>query len=213
MDVFLSVGGTANELQESFVQAVEARLRSEGLTPKTVGRSHFSSDAPLKAVNDLLDKCAGTIVIALERIYIQQGLERRSGPSEKPLSGVSLTTPWNQIEAALSYSRARPLLVIVANEIRPEGLLEAGYDWYVQRLDPKPESLNTVEFNGILADWKRKLNEAQHNAIITKPRLATMSIGDIISQLKPSELAKIIGSIVAFTTAIFALGAWAVTLT
>lgn len=52
-NIFVSVGGTANERQEAFVRAVEDRLRVEGLVPHTVGRNTFSSDAPLKAVTQL----------------------------------------------------------------------------------------------------------------------------------------------------------------
>jgi hypothetical protein len=105
MNVFVSVGGTATEQQEKFIRAVEDRLRSEGLVPHTVGRNTFSSDAPLKTVTELLNKCSGTVVIALERTYFASGIEKRGGPKESSLSNVKLPTPWNQIEAAMAYSR------------------------------------------------------------------------------------------------------------
>ena len=60
LDIFVSVGGTANERQEKFVLAVEERLRSEGLSPHTVGRNTFSAGAPLKTVTELIDKCSGS---------------------------------------------------------------------------------------------------------------------------------------------------------
>ena len=44
--VFVSVGGPANDRQEQFVRAVEDRLRAEGLAPCTVGRNTFSADSP-----------------------------------------------------------------------------------------------------------------------------------------------------------------------
>jgi len=37
-----------------------------------------------------------------------------------------------------------------------EGLLEKGYDWYVQWVTPDSAALNSAEFNGVLADWKHK---------------------------------------------------------
>ena len=67
LNVFVSVGATASDSQEAFVRAVEDRLRSEGLIPHTVGRNTFSANAPLKTVTDLIDRCSGTVVIALER--------------------------------------------------------------------------------------------------------------------------------------------------
>jgi hypothetical protein len=131
-NVFVSVGGTFTDEQEAFVRAVEDRLRSEGLIPYTIGRNAFSADAPLKAVSQLLDKCSGIVVIALERMYFQNGLEKRGGGSkELLLTNIKIATPWNHIEAAMAYSRGYPLMVIVEEGVKSEGLLENGYDWYV----------------------------------------------------------------------------------
>jgi len=69
--VFVSVGSTSTKSQEDFVRAVEDRLRIEGLEPHTVGRNTFGSEAPLKTVTQLMDKCAGAVVIALERTYLK----------------------------------------------------------------------------------------------------------------------------------------------
>lgn len=88
LNVFVSVGGTATDSQEAFVRAVEDRLRSEGLVPHTVGRNTFSADAPLKTVTELLDKCSGTVVIALERMYFASGIEKRGGSKEAALSEI-----------------------------------------------------------------------------------------------------------------------------
>jgi hypothetical protein len=76
MSIFLSVGGTSTENQESFVRAVEDRLRIEGLVPHTVGRTTYGPDAPLKTVTQLMERCAGTVVLALERTYLKEGKTR-----------------------------------------------------------------------------------------------------------------------------------------
>lgn len=156
INVFVSVGGTATEQEEAFVRAVEDRLRSEGLIPHTVGRNAFSADAPLRTVDELLDRCSGTIVIALERSYFPFGAEKRGGPKEIALADVKLPTPWNQIEAAMTYARGLPLMVVVEAGLKSEGLLEPGYDWYVQRVKPEAAALSTNEFNGVLASWKKR---------------------------------------------------------
>ncbi len=157
LNVFMSVGGTISDKQELFVRAVEDRLRSEGLVPHTVGRNAFSSDSPLKTVTNLMDKCMGCLVIALERSYFPSGMDKRGGPKESPLTNVKLPTPWNQIEAAMAYSRGLPLMVVVEDGLRGEGLLERGYDWYVQSVTPEAQSLHSNEFNGVLASWKQKM--------------------------------------------------------
>ncbi|MFS7382694.1 hypothetical protein AB6870_11470 [Rahnella inusitata] len=203
--VFLSVGSAVNSEQEAFVQAIENRLRSEGLTPFTLGRNHFSSEAPLKAITDLMDNCVGTVVIALERLYFPSGTERRGGENAISLLQTSITTPWNHIEAALSYSRGLPLLVIVTTEVRKEGLLEPGYDWFVQQVEPKASALNTNEFNGILASWKMKLGDSKR---LRKRNIEfeKMTIGEIISSLRPAHLCGIIGFFSTTAITAFALG-------
>jgi hypothetical protein len=112
-NVFVSVGATATEKQEIFVRAVEERLRSEGINPHTVGRNTFSAVAPFEQVTELLDKCHGAVVIALERTYFPLGLEKRGGPKEAKLSEVRYPSPWNQIEAGMAFTRGLPLMVIV----------------------------------------------------------------------------------------------------
>ena len=72
-DIFISVGGTANDRQENFVRAVEDRLRAANLVPHALGRNTYPSEAPLKKVIELLDTCNGAVVIALERSFFPAG--------------------------------------------------------------------------------------------------------------------------------------------
>src|SRR5580698_5937848 len=126
--IFISVGKTFNMQQEAFVSAVETYFRGQGLEPRTIGRNYFRNDQPLKTVTECMNECAGAIVIAFERIHIDRGTEKRSSPDESEVSGMNLPTVWNQIEAALAYAAHRPLLVLVENGLKLEGLLQTGYD-------------------------------------------------------------------------------------
>jgi hypothetical protein len=206
--VFVSVGATATDQQELFVRAIEERLRSEGLTPHTVGRNHFGADAPLKTVVDLLDKCSGTVIIALERMYFEKGCEKRGGgPKERSLSEVKLATPWNQIEAAMAYSRGLPLLVIVEHGIKSEGLLERGYDWYVQTVSPDPAVMNTVEFNGVLSNWKQEVMELPQGKPSKARPAAELTMGELFSSLKPAQMWAFLVGIASLVAGAFWVGA------
>jgi hypothetical protein len=205
IDVFVSVGGTATEQQETFVRAVEDRLRSEGIGPHTVGRNTFSADAPLKAVTDLMEKCSGAVVIALERSFFASGIEKRSGPKESPLADVKLPTPWNQIEAAMAYSRGLPLMVIVESGLKSEGLLERGNDWYVQWVKPEPAALSSNEFNGVLADWKSKMLQKPKKSSSSRP-VSDLTVAELIGGLKPSQLWSLLVALAALVAGAFALG-------
>jgi len=83
MNVYVSVG-VYNAEQEEFVKHVEDRLRVEGLVPQTVGRNVFTADSPFLAVNELMDKCRGVVIIALERLHIESGIEKSGGPDQAP---------------------------------------------------------------------------------------------------------------------------------
>jgi len=205
LNVFLSVGGTATEQQESFVRAVEERLRSEGLVPHTVGRNTFSADAPLKTVTELLDRCSGTVVIALERSYFAAGVEKRGGTKESALTDVKLPTPWNHIEAAMSYARGLPLLVIVDAGLKSEGLLERGYDWYVQWVKPEAAALTSNEFNGVLASWKQKMAEVPKKTVPSKSA-AEFTVAELLGGLKPVQLWSVLVALAALVAGAFALG-------
>jgi hypothetical protein len=205
LDVFVSVGGIATAEQEAFVRAVEDRLRSEGLVPHTVGRNTFSSDAPLKTVTELMDKCSGTVIIALERSYFPMGVDKRGGPKESPLADVRLPTPWNQIEAAMSYARGLPLMVIVEAGLKSEGLLEHGYDWYVQWVKPEVAALHSNEFNGVLASWKEKMSVGPKKAAPAKPP-AELTVAELIGGLKPVQLWSVLAALAALVAGAFALG-------
>lgn len=208
--VFISVGGTANSQQEDFVKLIEERLRSEGLIPSTVGRNNFSADSPLKAVKELMNGCSGMLVIALERVFFERGIEKRGGPQEKALSNIRLATPWNQIESAMAYVKELPILVITEDGIRAEGLLEKGYDWYSMTVSLDQKSLNSPEFNGVLSSWKKKVEQNYQEKLKVSESVKVvpeeLTIGNIISNMKPAQLWSILAAFVALMGGIFLVG-------
>lgn len=181
------------------------------INPNTVGRNTFSVDAPLKTVEELMDRCVGTVVLALERCYFPEGLEKRGGDNERSISKVALPTPWNHIEAAMAYSRKLPLLEIVQEGLKHEGLLEPGYDWYVQSIPLDEAYLNSAQFNGVLASWKAKVeaSPAQQTSKSTEVTfdVSRMTVGQILGKLKPSHLWSVLVALCAALAGAFSLGA------
>jgi hypothetical protein len=156
--VFLSVGRTFTQQQEDFVSLLEEFMQSQGVIPQTVGRTYFSSQQPLKAISELMEQCAGTIVLAFERTQIERAVEKRGSKDERIFADIKLPTVWNQIEATMAYSLGHPLLVITEENIKEEGLLERGYDWYVKRVSLSRAALQDREFLGVFSDWKRRVD-------------------------------------------------------
>lgn len=209
MDIFVSVGSGLSSRQEAFVSAVEERLRLLGLNPRTIGRNAWSADAPLQAVTDLMKQCSGAVVLALERFQFAEGVERRGSIREGHLRNVCMPTAWNQIEAAMAYDRGLPLLVVVDENVRGDGLLEKGNDWYVLELPIDPASLSSAAFAGILENWRNRLGTQGREEVLraAPPDLSKMTLAQLIGTLRPAQLWATLGALAVALGAAFALGA------
>lgn len=155
--IFLSVGRTENKQHQQLVETVEQYLQMNDLLPQTVGRTYFSSKQPLVAIKELMHECAGSIIMAYERTHLVEAIDKRGSTQEARLQGLNLPTVWNQIEATMAYTLGHPLLVVVEDGLKYEGLLETGYDWYVMHIKPNESLLASAEFKGVFADWKRRV--------------------------------------------------------
>jgi hypothetical protein len=214
--VFLSSGRTETPQQDAFVNAVIQCLQDEGFE---VVRALWSSEQPLKPIWRKLKECAGTTVIAFERLHFEAGVEFRRSTKERPLRDTSVPTVWNQIEAAMAYTLNHPLFVVVEEGLREEGLLEGRYDWYVQRVRLDPAVLSEREFRGVLNDWKDRVAERQAEltrgisvpgTISSPPNPDALTVAQLLGALKPAQLwgvvAAIATALATVFTAAFALG-------
>jgi hypothetical protein len=159
-----------------------------------------------------MDSCIGTVVIALERTYYPSGFDKPGGPNQSAISEVRLPTIWNQIEAAMAFSRGHPLMVIMEKGLKSEGLLSQGHKWYVQKVVVDAASLSTVEFNGVLGSWKSKvIQHASKKSEAAKSKsqinLSDWTVGDLLRGLRPAQLWSILAAITALAAGAFALGA------
>jgi len=204
MDVFVSVGSNLSSRQNTLVDALEDQLRRIELSPHTVGRNNFSSKAPLDAVTDLMNTCSGVVIVALERFYFPRGEERRGSSKHQMLTEISLPTPWNQIEAAMAHSRGLPLLVIIDERLRQDGLLGMANGWYVHVVDVESETFNSPAFTQVLSDWRTRLVAVKR---VNIPDPATLTLRELFGALKPAQLWAILVAIVGALGVAFAVGA------
>ena len=94
--------------------------------------------------------------------------------------------------------------------LKSEGLLERGNSWYVQWVSPDAASLNTGEFNGVLASWKSKVSEHSSQKMKTaKAKVSTvdLTIGELLRDLKTSQLWSVLAALAAMVAGAFLLGA------
>ncbi|MBK9758725.1 MAG: hypothetical protein IPO90_01830 [Flavobacteriales bacterium] len=157
--VFISVGRRFKPEQEKFLEQLQALLIAGGVTPVIFGKTAFSSGQPLQAIKDLMGQCDGTMILAFERVHIKEGKELRGGSEERDIVSANLPTAWNQVEASMAYALGHPLFMVAENGLRSEGLIEKGYDWWVQWVDLNSNVFTKTEFAGGLKDWLNRVKE------------------------------------------------------
>jgi nitrogen regulatory protein PII-like uncharacterized protein len=153
--VYISVGSAGTSLQAKAAETIFRSLEAAGLSPRQMEKNEWSSEQPLRAIKRVIDQCHGAVVIAFARYQFPSGIEREKNGAEKQLNDIRMTTVWNQIEAAMAYTRGLPLLVIGEQGLLDDGLLEGRYDWKVYWTDFTPEHLNSDAFIGYLESWKQ----------------------------------------------------------
>jgi len=181
------------------------------MSTHTVGRNEFSSDAPLLAVRALMETCDGAIVLALERLRFAEGIERPKSEKQETLGPTSLATPWNQIEATLAYERGLPLLVLVDQSVRKDGMLEPKNDWYVETISAAADDLETKEFVGRFRHFLSKVGKFREESSSSedeKTDLEKRSIGDWLQALTPAQFWGLLTTIGSIAAGAFALGLW-----
>jgi hypothetical protein len=186
--IFVSCGTPFNDAQDAFLTAVEAHLKSHNCEPQTVGRSKFSARQPVQAARDLIAECDGAMLIAFERTLIVEGVEKPNSASASAVSNETHPTVWNQMEGAMAYARRVPILTIVQNGVKRQGMLSNRLEWGAIECDIATDMLRGEEFRQVFADWFScvvKHREATENRQVD---VSQLRVGEILRSMKPSQL-------------------------
>jgi hypothetical protein len=198
--IFISMGTPYTEQYSQFRDELESFLRDTcKVEPKIIGKNEYPSGSPLEKIRDVMSRCHGVLVVAYERKYLEAGIEKRGGPTPRPLNGLTYTTAWNHIESAMAYSFGLPLYIICQPGLVEEGLIETKLDWYVQPAEIASGSIFKPEVSGSIQSWvaTRVLPRA------TSPRALKAIEGNLrLSEMTPKEIIAATASL----TAAFGLG-------
>ncbi len=186
--------------QREFRDELFELLRLTDLSPRIMQPDEWSDSEPLIAVERILTECAGAVILAFERMRLPNGKEFSAG-EPRELDDVRLPTVWNQIEAAIAYTRGLPVLVIAQNGLRSEGLLENRYDWSVYWSNLSPAELRSEKFRRWFNPWRKEVQEAIPGKS-EKFDPGELTLGDIFQRLKVSQVWAVITAVVTFAVAV-----------
>jgi hypothetical protein len=199
--VFISIGSATTPEQRGFIDGALESLEASGLSPRIMNENEWSHKQPLVAIKKEIKECKGAVVIAFTRSSFKKGIEiGKNGNRE--LENINLTTPWNQIEAAMAYSFDLPLLVVAEKGLKAEGLIEQDYDWNVYWTDLSLDAAKSESFKGFIKSWKQSVENfnLQPNTKITDP--GKLTIGQLIRSMNVSQLWKVLAAIISLISAI-----------
>ena len=155
-DIFISRPTKISAKYESSYSKFEMFLKEKGIKSRRLGSSDYSRKASLIAVMDIIEDCKGAIILG----YPQFEFHNTSKKADSVLNESSMLfpTPWNQIEAVLSYKKEIPVLVIAQNGI-DGGIFDNGITGeFVLKTDLSNKNwYNENVFRGIFNDWYKDI--------------------------------------------------------
>jgi hypothetical protein len=102
--VFVSSPTFLNVDQEASMNIVLEAIDRFELEPRTLGRSDYPTELPLREVYIISKHCAGGIILGFEQFEASSGTWKRGTNEENAVdvgSTVKFPTPWNHLESGI----------------------------------------------------------------------------------------------------------------
>jgi hypothetical protein len=145
--VFVSCPTSLNPQQDTARSIVMRQLKKYKLEPRSLGRSDYPTQLPLREVIGIAKHCAGGIILGFEQFRSLDGIYKPGGAAEERRpSATSFPTPWNHLEAGILFGLGLPVLIFRDAGISG-GIFDTGVSGAFIHPIPVPganESLNEV---------------------------------------------------------------------
>jgi len=154
--VFVSCPTGLSDAQEAARKVILRELDRTDLEPRTLGRTDYPVELPLREVFVLAKHCSGGVILGFEQFQAQSGISKRGTPDERAVhSAVPFPTPWNHIEAGILHGLGLPLLVFAEDGISG-GVFDRGVtDVFIHRMpDPSMSSSAKKALSAVFQKWQ-----------------------------------------------------------
>lgn len=110
--VFVSGPTLLSTEQEAARDIIIVELEAQHLEARSLGRTDYPADCPIREVYSIAQVCAGGIILGFSQYDGDGGTWKRGTKREAAHTGrVVFPSPWNQLEAGILYGLNLPLLV------------------------------------------------------------------------------------------------------
>ena len=147
--IFLSKPGILDARQQHLVASARNLIESRGFEAVELRRGDYDACNVVSKLNKMIVECSAVIVFGFRSLYVSQGEHRLGTDDYCEVKSLSLSTPWNQIEAGMAVSLGKMVMLVHDNEVS-DGIFDPSVqDSYLQRIT-FAESLSYHE-NGIVS--------------------------------------------------------------
>ena len=159
--VFVSSPTSLSPDQESARSVVLRQLAKYKLTPRSLGRSDYPTELPLREVLVIAKHCAGGVILGFEQFRSLDGVSKPGTTEEKRVrSTTSFPTPWNNLEAGILFGLGLPLLIFRDSEISG-GIFDTGVtDVFIH---PMPISGRNSGLNDVFLKWQSNVRQRYYS--------------------------------------------------
>jgi hypothetical protein len=157
--VFVSSPTILNKSQNDIKNVIIKELKNLNLEPRSIGKSDYPTDYPLREVLVLAKHCSGGVILGFEQFASQKGISNRGAESEKSISEeVIFPTPWNQLEAGILFGLDLPLLIFRESSLRG-GVFDVGVtDLFIHNMPTLPIlPKQKGELKELILKWQAKV--------------------------------------------------------
>ena len=152
--IFVSCPATLNKKQCDLKKFLLLIIDELNMEPRSLGKSDYPKDYPLKEVAIIAKKCSGGLILGFEQMRAFTGIIKIGTKSEQNIvSSTLLPTAWNHIEAGILFGLKLPLLIFKENGISggvfDNGISDAFVHTFPSRLDIKKKE----EIKQVIQKW------------------------------------------------------------
>ena len=175
--VFLSRPDPFNAKQKKFIDNLISELEKRFLDCHTLGSSDYDPVEPLSAIRRLMASANGIITVAFGQTYIENATykygseEKAVYKKEQKVNGQWDTSPYCQIETAMAFQLGLPIIILVEEGVREQGILEKGViGTYLPSfsLDNADDYFAQADTQQVLKKWEAQVLHYYYNRGVPK---------------------------------------------
>lgn len=132
---------------------------------RTLGKSDYPTDLPLRELYSIARHCAGGIILGFSQFRADTGVWKSDTPYAKTiLEPCHFPTPWNQLEAGILFTLGLPLLVFREENIRG-GVFDNGVtDAFIHKMPSgRMSAQDKAALHGVFLKWQAAVRNHYYN--------------------------------------------------